>query len=238
MRRFYVKEAEQQLASLSSRLEQFGFEREQLLDVRGLATNFLDCIIVEIPQLTASAALQYLAATRQLTVDEVPMSSAPLSGALFMSADGVRRWIFLDKNDSEVRRRFTIAHEIGHLVLEAESETAASSTRLELGFGDIRIRMHARCQSPERLIGSSRWTERDRSEFAANHFAAELLMPYQLIRTKLFREGGLPQTSDQLRLAVRTLAEMCGVSVAAAEKRLVKDLGIRSREDDPNLFLF
>ena len=82
-----------------------------------------------------------------------------ISGFL-LRANG-RHTIFLNKNDPVNRKRFTIAHEIGHLQLNhLESGEKASTI----------FRNSATSQGI------------DEKEIAANAFAAELLMPEDLVR--------------------------------------------------------
>lgn len=92
--------------------------------------------------------------------------------------------IFLPISSSEVRDNFTIAHELGHLMLHSgwPNQTAACFGR----------------------SGSNRM------EWEANWFAAEVLMPEDLVREFVQRNGRSPDL----------MAYRFGVSVAAASVRL------------------
>ena len=96
------------------------------------------------------------------------------------------------------RRRFTIAHELGHLVLHD-----GSGPRFGKPEPDTSTVVERRAQHhlyPAALAYPP-------LELEANAFAAGMLMPAPLLR------------ASGIRCPVR-LAEACGVSVAAAEKRL------------------
>ena len=77
----------------------------------------------------------------------------------FLLRDSSENTIFVEKNQSVYRKRFTIAHEIGHYVLEhLQSDTLNIAFRDDLSATGI-----------------------DFEERAANAFAAELLMPSALV---------------------------------------------------------
>ena len=99
--------------------------------------------------------------------------------------------IYLNKKDSMNRKRFTIAHEIGHLKLN------------HLG---VRMRDSTTSQGT------------DENEVLANAFAAELLMPEELV------EWVYPMVNS-----VSRVAQVFGVSEIAAYNRL-KNLGIINNE--------
>ena len=85
--------------------------------------------------------------------------------------------IYVNAADSDVRQRFTCAHELGHYV-------ARTTGRSDDSFGYIDRR------GPSAAHGT------DPSEIYANQFAAELLMPHENVRSLV------PQLSDAA-LAVR-----------------------------------
>ena len=113
------------------------------------------------------------------------------------------RWAIIVNSDHiEVRQRFTIAHELGHLLLHGYDTPHADRS---FKFRDTR---------------SSEGTAID--EIQANQFAAELLMP----RTVLVREVG-SRTFDHavdddpaFELLVNRLAKKFGVSKQAMTIRL------------------
>ena len=101
-----------------------------------------------------------------------------------------RPWIIFNVNDSAPRQRFTIAHELGHHVLGHGTSPRDTSNMLTSSTGN--------------------WKER-----AANQFAAEILMPADVIRLALGRGySTVPQ-----------LANLFGVSQAAMGYRMI-NLGL------------
>lgn len=81
--------------------------------------------------------------------------------------------IYLNAYDAPVRRRFTLAHELGHYMQHQNDP--------EIGFVDVRNELAA--------------TGSDPSEIWANQFAAELLMPAAVLN-RWWAEGRSP---DQIR---------------------------------------
>ncbi len=126
--------------------------------------------------------------------------SDDVSGLLV--ADGSRTRICVRKQDSRVRQRFTIAHEIGHYHL---SHKFAEEEHIHVDRGHV-IRM----RSPESSTGV------DRMEIEANQFAASLLMPEKSVRAAVEREGGAPVADT----AVTKLARSFAVSEQAMTIRL------------------
>lgn len=114
------------------------------------------------------------------------------------------------QNAYEPRRRFTLAHELGHFVLHSNDE--------QTEFIDSQ-------QTMSRT--ASYWNP---IESQANAFAAELLMPQEMI----VREGQSVITADKIRTGmtnmpvdafIRTMAERFVVSNPAMEYRL-RGLGV------------
>lgn len=98
--------------------------------------------------------------------------------------------IYVEKSHPQVRRRFTVAHEVGHLVLGHLSD----------GSGEL-------IDDAERLR-SGVWNIEERN---ANAYAAELLMPLDLLRQAL--RAGIRSVKD--------LSILFGVSEEAMRIRLV-----------------
>ena len=125
-----------------------------------------------------------------------------VSGMLIpASPDAKKRWIIVsNKAHSVERRRFTVAHELGHLLLHQYATPHAD--------GGQRVRFRDGASS----LGT------DRDEVEANQFAAELLMPAALLIPRLEAIGldswnGAPPES--LTEALRNLAAECRVSEQA-----------------------
>jgi hypothetical protein len=121
-----------------------------------------------------------------------PAKCGPLSG-LLTTAD---QTIWVDRREAQrspKRKRFTIAHEIGHWVLHAQ-RGASKTSECACAPDDIRE------------DGGRRERERE-----ANAFANELIMPKAIIST----------LAPELGFNLALLAERFDVSVRALELRLI-----------------
>ena len=98
---------------------------------------------------------------------------------------------------SPQRQRFTIAHEIGHLLLHAD-ENLHVDKNFPIGL---------RSKRPSNLV--------DEKEIEANQFAAALLMPADLIA-----EDVRPLIGMDVLVAIHKLATKYGVSEQAMSVRL------------------
>ncbi len=99
-----------------------------------------------------------------------------------------------------VRQRFTIAHEIGHMLLHADQPLIID-------------------QSGGAIIGTRQEGDDSPREIEANAFAASLLMPADWVKKELKRRQ-LPNADDN-DAAVSSLARTFGVSQQAMMYRLV-----------------
>jgi len=119
---------------------------------------------------------------------------------------GGKEWaIVVNVQHARVRQRFTIAHELGHLILHRFTTPHA-----DRGF---KVRFRDQRSSDGQVL----------EEIEANHFAAELLLPYGLLRERL-RQLNLeyvPLSTDEHDAQVlRNLAREFGVSQQALSIRL------------------
>lgn len=106
------------------------------------------------------------------------------------------------------RQRFTIAHELGHLLCGHDGQTLILDRTVQVNWRD-------------RTSGAAT----DRQEIEANAFAAALLMPGAEVRERLSAAvRGRPVTDDEL---VNRLARTFAVSRQAMEYRLA-NLGLLS----------
>lgn len=128
-----------------------------------------------------------------------------VSGVLIIQQD--ERHILVNDTQAPTRQRFSIAHEIGHLVLH--------DTRANRLFVDGRLRLYQRVGQPssEAYQKPDSQTTPD-EEREANHFAAALLMPEPTVRAYAFRRPILDEE------AVQEMADVFGVSVQAMSIRL------------------
>lgn len=113
---------------------------------------------------------------------------------------GGRTICVLNANDHYNRRRFTLAHEIGHYVLHPPRESYIDRT-------------YARNERSSEGV--------DRHEIEANAFAAELLMPEQLIKAHAPQRLNVIEHDDE----IRELARLFKVSPQAMTLRLA-NLGL------------
>ena len=113
--------------------------------------------------------------------------------------------IVVNENDGEKRKRFTIAHELGHLILHRYTTPHADK-----GF---RFRLKDKTYSQESI----------REEIEANAFAAELLMPEALLKAAL-KDMGLDYAPEDEDEAVKDLADRFRVSEQALSIRLANIL--------------
>jgi Zn-dependent peptidase ImmA (M78 family) len=119
----------------------------------------------------------------------------------FLTVKGGRAAIGVNSEHSETRQRFTIAHELGHLVLHREAFEKPHVDKFETIFRD-----------------SQSSSGEDRLEVEANLFAAELLMPETLLSESVRRQSRPFDIVEDADL--KTLAAEYGVSPQALLIRL------------------
>jgi Zn-dependent peptidase ImmA (M78 family) len=129
-----------------------------------------------------------------------------VSGVLYRRPDGVV--IAVNRDHALSRRRFTVAHELGHLLLHQGRPLIVDHV--------VRARINLRDHR------SSLATERE--EIEANRFAANLLMPADLVNDQLTKQ--LRRSPDEQQ-TIDALAKKFGVSPQAMEFRLT-NLGLRA----------
>lgn len=157
-------------------------------------------LLDEIGITEAPVPVEQIAATLDVDVRPEPLEGG-LSGMLYRAHDG---HVVLGVNSAHarVRQRFTIAHELGHFRLHRDTLHVDGLVR--------------RDQTSSLAI--------DTKEIEANAFAAELLMPRDLVLERV--EELLPKSgvADPARL-VSSLARTFGVSEQAMDYRLA-NLGL------------
>jgi Zn-dependent peptidase ImmA (M78 family) len=121
-----------------------------------------------------------------------------LSGFLFR--DSHQKVIGVNTHHASVRQNFTIAHELGHLLLHDQEQL-----HVDRAFPTVRLRDDTSSQGV------------DDAEKEANLFAAELLMPHAFLRRDVAAQNTLDLYDDSF---VPELAERYGVSVQALMFRL------------------
>lgn len=142
----------------------------------------------------------------QIDVVDYPAPDDSLSGFVLRKDDKTGRpLIAVNEVHSEVRRRFTVAHELGHLFLH------------QLGSG-----LHV----DQTLIAFRNHiseTATDEREIEANQFAAELLMPTDWLKKEI-QNAGVDLMNESL---ISNFAKRYNVSIPAMSIRLAK-LGVIS----------
>ncbi len=129
-----------------------------------------------------------------------------VSGVLYRRPEGVV--IAVNRDHAPTRRRFTVAHELGHLLLHQGRPLIVDHV--------VRARINLRDHR------SSLATERE--EIDANRFAADLLMPADLVNDQLTKQLRHSLHEQQ---TIDALAKKFGVSPQAMEFRLI-NLGLRA----------
>lgn len=128
---------------------------------RELARKLLREARVKEAPISLSVIIRHLQSTRDLTVFSTSAFGEKLSGMLVVieseSLDKAHEEIHFNSNDSWHRRRFTIAHEIGHMLMSTTCDGSSAN--------------YSGGRSP--------------AETEANSFSAELLMPTALVKKDL-----------------------------------------------------
>ena len=137
-----------------------------------------------------------------LPVDDIGDPVTPLAGFLFFA--GRVGKAFVNAADILPRRRFTAAHELGHFVLHRE------------------VMKRFRLDTDQTLLETD--VAADPMEADANRFAAELLMPEEVIRARADELRAKYRACPRLVLAYRLASELL-VSREAMRYRL-KNLGV------------
>ena len=127
-----------------------------------------------------------------------------LSGVL-IKKEGESVAIVVNSIHAEGRQRFTIAHELGHYALRHPGEMFVDATLRQKA---IIVKRDGR---------SSEGT--DRHEVEANRFAAELLMPSQMVEEEISKR--LSKSKPASESLISELATRFQVSTQAMEIRLV-----------------
>ncbi|CAN5472197.1 hypothetical protein BH11ARM1_BH11ARM1_07670 [soil metagenome] len=129
-----------------------------------------------------------------------------LSGFLIRNDDG-QVFIGVNASNGTARKRFTVAHELGHYFLH---------DRMSAYIDEYAGRFKVMTRDEVSTEGT------DVREIEANRFAAELLMPEQSIRRDIEHHGhvDLFNEDDDPDSVIKTLADRYGVSVRAMTIRL------------------
>lgn len=146
-------------------------------------------------------AAEYAEIVREDMPDDISGMLVPIPP----NSSGVKWVIVVNDTHAAVRQRFTIAHELGHVLLHKYTSPHAD--------GRVRVRFRDHDSS----------TGSDFEEIEANGFAAELLMPERIIRSLAGRINFDPADAKDDGKAVEAmtgLAKRFEVSVQALSFRI------------------
>lgn len=129
---------------------------------------------------------------REIGLEMVYCAAESYEGALLRIKGVPRGYVVVNSGiREESRQRFTLAHEVGHFLLPDQQELSSPCAKDKI----------------------ENWNESlFRPEFDANRFAAEILMPRELVGTHLRIEPTIEST--------RSIAWQCGTSLTASAFRL------------------
>lgn len=149
---------------------------------------------------TETAPVDVIGIARALGLDVFPtFFNDQISGMIQRNTDGTYS-ILVNANDTPERQRFTIAHEIGHYLYH----------RNLIGDG---VADSPAYRAPDASIYSGTSLQQ-RHETQANQFAANILMPNDLIRSIEAREPAisLPELARRLRVSLPALRVKKGLT--------------------------
>lgn len=165
-----------------------------------------------IPELRAKALLKLVEARQPVQLPELAekiglriqhVPSTGFDGALVRIANRPRGVITVRQSMEESRKRFTIAHEIGHFVLPGHDD-------------ESRVCGEEEIEAPADEANDEVNKEDTDLEKAANNFAAELLMPAPVIRRLVMKCGISIDTCE-------FVSDLFQVSLTAAAARCVEE---------------
>ena len=165
-------------------------------------------LLSELGIVKARVPIRKIAKSLGATIRSEPFEG-DISGALYRSGD--EKVIGINALDAKTRQRFTIAHEIGHLVLHADPVYLDRGHLLGVvpndaetlpAFSFLRNQLSSEAKDP--------------SEIEANRFAASLLMPQDFLASDL-KQKTIPVTEDE----IEALADKYQVSYQAMTFRLM-----------------
>lgn len=189
----------------------------------------------EISGLTSEAASNFLLRRGAILEPLNGMNQEPLAG--YINVNSIAGNIFVEHTDLVVRRRFSVAHELGHYVLhflplitsgfferyeQVEIVEVLAPFPLEEETEDLPT---GRIYLPNRADLASSLPAYEQMEREANQFAAELLMPEETVRELLGRYAASCQGDDLVwRLAGEMLVSRSAMRLRLRNLRLLTTL--------------
>jgi Zn-dependent peptidase ImmA (M78 family) len=154
--------------------------------------------IVQVP-----VDVEKIAISMGINVAKVKFSKDEISGAIKMKGKSGSPVIAVNEDHCKERQRFTIAHEIGHFVLHSIESLHVDSTHDPVYFRDANA------------VSSTTNVK----EVQANQFAAELLMPRDMVINDLQNDFKLKNNNEDVKV-IAGLAKKYNVSQQAMIKRI------------------
>jgi hypothetical protein len=182
----------------------------------------------EHARLTRSRAADILGDLLRHRVEIPGAGVEQLSGYLY--ATSVSSEILVNQDDPVTRRRFTVAHELGHFLLHAlpllddgasvfsEAQPGLRSTDATGEFGEEGQVSVLQADLHDDADGATLVPDPEAWEREANQFAAQLLMPADLCRALVSQFG--PKYGDRREVLAKRLASELLVSQQAMVRRL------------------
>jgi Zn-dependent peptidase ImmA (M78 family) len=184
---------------------------------------------VEVSGLTSEVVSRYLMRRGAILEPIQSANQEPLAG--YISVRKMAGHIFVERNDLFVRRRFSVAHEVGHYILHFYpllTSLAGGDQYEQIEITEALAPFSSEEEADDLPIGRGVHTDLsvqlppyEQMENEANQFAAELLMPAENVRALVKRYISNCLGDDLIwRLATEML-----VSRAAMRRRL-RDLNM------------
>jgi len=136
-----------------------------------------------------------------------------ISGASMTTEHG-KQMIVVNKDQPEKRKKFTIAHELGHLILGHDTPLNTQDKAI--------VPNNHQLKNPSQILFRDDKTSEgsDWREIEANHFAASLLMPKYLLNKEINKIIQKNSTNYLSEYNVHELADIFGVSAISMSIRL------------------
>ncbi len=126
-----------------------------------------------------------------------PLETEGFEGMLITNSEKTRADIFYNGKSMPQRKRFTIGHELGHLLIPHHKEATYE------------------CSKEDMTRQGTAANARERQEVEANRFSSELLMPKPYFKSRL-KALGEPELAH-----VETLRKECDTSIEVTARRYV-----------------
>jgi len=170
-----------------------------------LAIDTAEKVLNDLDIKDAPVDIKKIAEFFKIDIKPMLFSNNDISGAIKIKGRSGNPVVVVNKEHILERQRFTIAHEIGHFLLHGS---------------DIN-EMHIDAASPVYFRdGNAVSSTTDIKEMQANQFAAELLMPREMLAKDLLGEYKMRNDDDYDMLTIEKLAKNYKVSKPAMIKRV------------------